>query len=55
MVAFSDFYGSHGPTPSGNARGIVPVHHQMVRKVDTFCIFVLFAVTLVAARAIRSQ
>ena len=30
MAAFSDFYGygSHGPTPSGNARGIVPAHHH---------------------------
>jgi len=28
MVAFSDFYESHGPPPSGNARGIVPAHRH---------------------------
>ena len=26
MLAFSGFYESHGPTPSGDARGIVPAH-----------------------------
>jgi hypothetical protein len=26
MAAFSGFYESHGPTSSGNARGIVPAH-----------------------------
>ena len=28
MVAFSDFYESHGPPPSGDARGIVPAHRH---------------------------
>jgi hypothetical protein len=28
---------------------------KMVNKVDTFCIVVLFAVTLVAAKAIQSK
>jgi hypothetical protein len=28
MAAFSGFYESHGPTPSGNARGVVPAHRH---------------------------
>ena len=28
MAAFSDFYESHGPTPLGNVRGIVPAHRH---------------------------
>ena len=28
MVAFSDFYESHGPPPLGDARGIVPAHRH---------------------------
>jgi hypothetical protein len=28
MAAFSGFYESHGPTPSGDVRGIVPAHHH---------------------------
>ncbi len=28
MVAFSDSYESHGPPPSGDARGIVPAHRH---------------------------
>ena len=49
MAAFSGFYESHKPPPSGNACGIIPATAmaiEMVSKVDTFCIFVLFAVAL---------
>jgi hypothetical protein len=28
MAAFSGFYENHGPTPSVDARGIVPAHHH---------------------------
>ena len=28
MVAFSGFYESHGPTPLGDAHGIVPAHRH---------------------------
>ena len=28
MAVFSGFYESHGPTPSGDARGIVPAHRH---------------------------
>jgi hypothetical protein len=58
MVAFSGFYESHGAPPSGDVRSRVPAHrhaHQMVSKVDNFCIFVLFAVALAAAGAIQSE
>ena len=58
MAAFSGFYESPGPPPWVDVRGIVPPHrddHQMAIKVSTFCIVVLFAVTLVAAGVIHSQ
>jgi hypothetical protein len=58
MAAFIGFYESHEPPPLGDARGIVPAHrhgHQMVSKVDSFCIFVLFAVALAATGVIRSK
>ena len=29
MAAFSGFNGSHDPPPSGDARGIVPLHHDV--------------------------
>ncbi len=51
MAAFSGFYESHKPPPSGDARGIIPATAmaiEMVSKVDIFCIFVLFAVALAA-------
>ena len=44
MVAFSGFYES---------TNLLPI--EMVSKVDIFCIFVLFAVALAAAAAIRSR
>ncbi len=47
MAVFSGFYESHGPTPSGDARGIV-----MVDKADIYCIIIMFSVTLAAVRAI---
>jgi len=50
MAVFSGFNESHEPPPSGDAHGIVLAH-----KVDTFCIFVLYAVALAAAGAIRSK
>jgi hypothetical protein len=28
MAVFSGFYESHGPTPPGDVRGIVPAHHH---------------------------
>ena len=58
MVAFSDFYESHEPSPLGNACGIVPPHcdgHRNGQESGTFCIFVLFAVALAAAGVIRSE
>ena len=58
MAVFSGFYESHGPTPSGDVRGIVPAHRhgqQNGKQSETFCIFDLFAVALAAAEAIRSQ
>ena len=58
MVAFSGFYESHEPSPSGDARGIVPPHrggHQNGQQVGTFCIIVELIVALAAAGAIRSE
>jgi len=45
MAVLSGFYESHGPTPLGDARSIVPAHrhsHQNVSKVDTYCIVIFF-------------
>jgi hypothetical protein len=58
MVAFSGFYESPGPPPSGDALGIVPPHcdgHRMASKVGTFCIGVSLIVALAVAEAIRSK
>jgi hypothetical protein len=53
MAVFSGFYESHGPTPSGDARGIVPAHrHGHRNKVDIYCIVIMFSVTLAAVGAI---
>ncbi len=55
MAAFSGFYESHEPPPSGDAYSIVPAHrdgHQIASKVGTFCIIV---VALVAVGAIRRE
>ena len=55
MVAFSGFYESHEPPPSGNACSIVPAHrddHRIASKVGTFCIIV---VALAAVGAIRRE
>jgi len=40
VAAFSGFYGSHEPPPSGNARGIVPAHcngHQNGQQSGHIC------------------
>ena len=58
MAAFSGFYESHESLPMGDARGILPPHrndHRNGHQVGTYYIFVLFAVALAAARAIRSK
>jgi hypothetical protein len=58
MVAFSGFYESHEPSPSGDSRSIVPPHHsghQNGQQVGTFCIILVLIVTLAAAGAIWSK
>ena len=58
MAAFSGFYESHKPPPSGDVRSIVPAHrdgHETASKVGSFCIVVPFAVALAAAGAIQSE
>ncbi len=58
MAAFSGFYESHEPPPSGDARSIyrrIATAIKMASKVGAFCIFILFAVALAAAEAIRSE
>ena len=58
MVAFSAFYESHKPPPSGDARGIVPLHcdgYQNNQQKGYMCsIIVGLIVALVAAGAIQS-
>jgi hypothetical protein len=60
MVEFTGFYENHGP-PSlslGDVRSIVPLHRDGIKtaiKVGTYYIFVLFAVTVVAAGVIWSK
>jgi len=59
MVAFSGFYESHNPPPSGGARGIVPPHcdgYQNSQQSGYMCsIIVGLIVALAAAGAIRSE
>jgi hypothetical protein len=58
MVAFSGFYESHKPPPSGDPHGVVPLHHddhQKDNKVGPCFIIVEVIVTLVAAWAIRNE
>ena len=45
MVAFSGFYESHEPPPSGDVRGIVLLHrdgHRNGQQEGTFCIIVFY-------------
>jgi hypothetical protein len=58
MVAFSGFYESHEPPPSGYARGIVPPHrnhHQNGQQSGYIFIVVELIVALAAAGAIQSK
>jgi hypothetical protein len=58
MAAFSGFYVSHEPPPSGNARGIVPLHrdgHQNGQQRGYICIVGVLIVAMAAAGAIRSN
>jgi hypothetical protein len=58
MVVFNGFYESHEPPPSGNARGIVLPHrdgNQNGHQSGYILHHCLFAVTLVATEAIRSE
>ena len=58
MAAFSGFYESHEPPPSGDARGILPLHrdgHQNGHKEGTFCNVGVLFVAMAAAGAIRSE
>ena len=58
MVAFSGFFESHKPPPSGNACSILPRHHMAIETasiVGVLCIIVLLIVALAAAGPIRSE
>ncbi len=58
MAAFSGFYESHEPPPSGDARSIVPLHrdgHRKASKEGKFCIIVVSIVAMEAAGVIRSE
>jgi hypothetical protein len=58
MVAFSGFYESHEPPPSGDARGIVPPHrngHRNGEQSEYMCIIVELIAALAADGAIRSE
>ncbi len=59
MVAFSGFYESHEPPPSGDARGIAPLHrdgHQNdQQRGGGILLIVVLIVALAAAGAIRSE
>jgi hypothetical protein len=59
MVAFSGFYESHEPPPSGDARGIVLPHRHGHRNGQQrgggMLLIVVFIVFLAAAGAIRSE
>ena len=58
MVAFSGFYESHGPPPSGDMNGIVSAYHNGHQNGQTSGHILhchSFAVTLAAAGAIRSK
>ena len=59
MMAFGGFYESHKPPPSGDARGIVPPHHdgyQNAQQSGYICsIIVGLIVALAAAGVIRSE
>jgi hypothetical protein len=58
MVAFSGFYESHGPPPSGDASGIVPPHRhgfKMTSKGGGILLIVVLIVALAAAGEIRSE
>ena len=58
MVAFSGFYESHEPPPSGYARGIAPPHrndHQNGQQSGYIFIIVELIVALAAAGAIQSK
>jgi hypothetical protein len=53
-MAFSGFYESHKPPPSGDGRSIA-MAIKTASKVGTFCIVVLLIATLGATGAIRSE
>ena len=55
MVAFSGFYESHHQAMHTVLYPRIVMAIKMVSKVDTFCTFVLIAVALAAAGAIRSK
>jgi hypothetical protein len=58
MVAFSGFYESNEPPPSGDARGIAPPHrdgHRNGQQSGYMFIIVELIVALAAAEAIRSE
>jgi len=58
MAAFSGFYESQEPPPSGDVRGIVPPHHdghQNGQQSGHILHRFLFAVALAATGAIRSE
>jgi hypothetical protein len=55
MVAFSGFYESHEPPPSGDARGIAPPHHDGHRNGQESGYMFIMIVALAAAGVIRSE
>ena len=55
MVAFSGFYESHEPPPSGDARGIAPPHRDGHQNGQQSGYLFIMIVALAAARAIRSE
>jgi len=55
MVAFSGFYESHKPPPSGDARGIAPPHRDDHRNGQQSGYMFIMNVALAAAGAIRSE
>jgi hypothetical protein len=55
MVAFSGFYESHEPPPSGDARGIAPPHRDGHRNGQQSGYMFIMIVALAAAGAIRSE
>jgi len=59
MVAFSGFYESHKPPPSGDARGIIPLHrngYENGQQSGYICSNIVgLIVALAATGAIRSK